>query len=87
MNIRIMTESDLLNLYETLSDSEVMKYIEAPYTLDKTKAFLEKAALTEKPLIYAAEDDNGNYIGYVIYHEYEQRPAIPRECRLAECCL
>ena len=72
MNIRIMTESDLLNLYETLSDSEVMKYIEAPYTLDKTKAFLEKAALTEKPLIYAAEDDNGNYIGYVIYHEYEQ---------------
>ncbi|SEM34077.1 Protein N-acetyltransferase, RimJ/RimL family [Butyrivibrio sp. ob235] len=72
MNIRIMTESDLLNLYGTLSDSEVMKYIEAPYTLDKTKAFLEKAALIEKPLIYAAEDDNGNYIGYVIYHEYEQ---------------
>ena len=35
MNIRIMTESDLLNLYGTLSDSEVMKYIEAPYTLDK----------------------------------------------------
>ena len=61
MNIRIMTESDLLNLYETLSDSEVMKYIEAPYTLDKTKAFLEKAALTEKPLIYAAEDDNGKH--------------------------
>ena len=30
MNIRIMTESDLLNLYGTLSDSEVMKYIEAP---------------------------------------------------------
>lgn len=72
MNIRKMTESDLLNLYGTLSDSEVMKYIEVPYTLDKTKAFLEKAALTEKPLIYAAEDDNGNYIGYVIYHEYEQ---------------
>ena len=67
-----MTESDLLNLYGTLSDSEVMEYIEEPYTLDKTKFFLKKAALTEKPLIYAAEDDNGNYIGYVIYHEYEQ---------------
>ena len=71
MNIRKMTESDLLNLYGTLSDSEVMKYIEEPYTLDKTKDFLERAALIEKPLIYAAEDD-GNYIGYIIYHEYEQ---------------
>ena len=59
MNIRKMTESDLLNLYGTLSDSEVMEYIEEPYTLDKTKFFLKKAALTEKPLIYAAEDDNG----------------------------
>ena len=72
MNIRRMTESDLMDLYGTVSDPEVMKFIEDPYDLDKTKAFLNKAALTETPLIYAAEDDLGNYIGYVIYHEYEQ---------------
>ncbi|MBE5845422.1 MAG: GNAT family N-acetyltransferase [Butyrivibrio sp.] len=65
-------ESDLMNLYGTVSDPDVMKYIEEPYTLDKTKAFLQNAALLEKPLIYAAEDDSGNYIGYVIYHGYKQ---------------
>ncbi len=72
MNIRKMMESDLMNVYGTVSDPDVMKYIEEPYTLDKTKAFLQNAALLEKPLIYAAEDDLGNYIGYVIYHGYEQ---------------
>jgi len=72
MNIRKMMESDLMNLYGTVSDPDVMKYIEEPYTLDKTKAFLQNAALLEKPLIYAAEDDSGNYIGYVIYHGYKQ---------------
>lgn len=72
MNIRKMMESDLMNLYGTVSDSDVMKYIEEPYMLDKTKTFLQNAALLEKPLIYAAEDDSGNYIGYIIYHGYEQ---------------
>ncbi len=67
-----MTESDLMNLYGTVSDPDVMKYIEEPYTLDKTRTFLQNAALLEKPLIYATEDDSGNYIGYVIYHGYEQ---------------
>lgn len=72
MNIRRMTESDLMNLYGTLSDPDVMKYIEELYTLEKTEEFLRRAGLSESPLIYAAEDDAGNYIGYVIYHEYEQ---------------
>ncbi len=61
-----------MNLYGTISDPDVMKYIEEPYTLDKTKSFLEKAGLSDEPLIYAAEDDFGNYIGYVIYHEYDK---------------
>lgn len=72
MNTRKMTESDLMNLYGTISDPDVMKYIEEPYTLEKTETFLKEAALTETPLIYAAEDNDGNYIGYVIYHEYDQ---------------
>lgn len=37
MNIRKMTESDMMNLYGTISDPDVMKYIEEPYTLDKTR--------------------------------------------------
>ena len=69
--IRKMTASDLMNLHSTLSDPDVMKYIEPPFTLEKTKAFLESAALSEPPLIYAAEDENRDYIGYVIYHDYD----------------
>jgi RimJ/RimL family protein N-acetyltransferase len=37
MNIRKMTESDLMSLYGTISDPDVMKYIEEAYTLDKTR--------------------------------------------------
>ena len=71
MKIRAFKESDLMNLYETLSDPDVMKYIEPVFSIDKTKEFLQSAALSNPQLIYAVEDDYGNYIGYVIYHEYE----------------
>ncbi|MBP5554832.1 MAG: GNAT family N-acetyltransferase [Lachnospiraceae bacterium] len=71
MNIRIFDESDLLDIYGTLSDPDVMKYIEPVYTLDRTRDFLENVALSDFPLIYAAENDDGNYIGYVIYHAYD----------------
>ncbi|MCR5684330.1 MAG: GNAT family N-acetyltransferase [Lachnospiraceae bacterium] len=71
MNIRAFNESDLMNLYGTLSDPDVMKYIEPVYSLDQTREFLHDVALSDPPLVYAAEDDNGKYIGYVIYHDYE----------------
>ena len=74
MNIRIrrFEEKDLLPLYELLSDEEVMRYIEPPYTLEQTRSFLKKAGLSYPPLIYAAEDAYGNFAGYVIYHDYEE---------------
>ena len=72
MNIRNFTKSDLNNLYSTLSDSDVMKYIEPPYSFEKTEGFLNDVALADHPLIYAVEDDSGNYIGYVIYHDYDE---------------
>ncbi|MCR5656153.1 MAG: GNAT family N-acetyltransferase [Butyrivibrio sp.] len=71
MKIREFVEADYQNLYETLSDPEVMKYIEEPYSEEKTLVFLQDAGLCDKPLIYAAENDNGNYVGYVIYHDYD----------------
>ena len=54
MHIRGFEESDLLPLFELLSDEEVMRYIEQPYTLEQTEAFLKKAGLSDPPLIYAA---------------------------------
>lgn len=71
MNIRKFNESDLMNLHGTLSDPDVMKYIEPIFNLEKTKEFINSVAISDSPLIYAVEDDKGNYIGYVIYHDYE----------------
>ena len=70
LRIRRFEKSDLQSLYELLSDEEVMRYIEPPFTLEKTRGFLENAGLTDDPLIYAVEDEYGIFIGYVIYHDY-----------------
>lgn len=71
LKIRRFEESDLQSLYELLSDEEVMRYIEPPYTLEKTKSFLKTAGLSDNPLIYAVDDENGSFVGYVIYHDYD----------------
>lgn len=70
MKIRRFTENDLQELYETISDPEVMRYIEPPYSMKQTREFLMQCGLSEHPRIYAAEAD-GEYVGYVIYHEYD----------------
>lgn len=70
MHIRKMTTEDIEPLFELLSNPRVMEYIEPIYSREKTEAFLISAGLSEKPLIYAVEDD-GRFIGYVIYHDYD----------------
>ncbi len=72
MKIRRFEKSDLNNLYVTLSDPDVMTYIEDPYTLEQTKEMLDDVLSDETPNIYAAEDDEGRYVGYVIFHEYDE---------------
>ena len=71
MKIRKFVETDLENLYGTLSDPDVMTYIEDPYDMDQTKELLDDVMGSDEPAIFAAEDDAGNYVGYVIFHEYE----------------
>lgn len=71
LRVRRFEEKDLLPLYELLSDEEVMRYIEPPFTLEQTKGFLEKTGLFGSPLIYAVDDEDGVFVGYVIYHDYE----------------
>ena len=68
--IRKMKEGDLEPLHRLLSDPEVMKYMEPPYTLEQTKEFLE-SALEEEPAVWTVEGD-GKFIGYVIWHDYEE---------------
>ena len=70
LHIRRMTDLDMEPLLELLSDPEVMRFLEPPYTRDQVSAFLQKG-LSEKPPIYAVEA-NGTFIGYVIYHPYDE---------------
>ena len=67
---RNMRPGDADALYRLLSDPEVMRYLEPPYDRVQAEAFLHHAGLSEPPLVYAVEE-NGSFIGYVIYHAYD----------------
>lgn len=68
--IRKFNESDSEPLCCLLSDPKVMLYLEPPYSKEQAKAFLQ-AALSDHPPVYAVELDD-RFIGYVIYHPYDQ---------------
>ena len=70
LTIRRMREQDLEPLHALLSDPETMRFLEPPYTREQTEAFL-RAGMSEKPPVYTAEAD-GTFIGYVIFHAYEE---------------
>ena len=70
ITIRKMRPGDADALYRLLSDPEVMRYLEPPFDRAQTEDFLRCAGLAKPPLVYAAEE-NGNFIGYVIYHAYD----------------
>ena len=72
LKIRKFTNNDLRDLYNLLSDEDVMEFIEAPFSWEKTANFLNSVALIDSPLIYAVEDFNQKFIGYVIFHEYDE---------------
>ena len=69
--LRPFAKDDLEALHELLSDPEVMKYLEPPFTHEQTEHFLEAQGLVVPPRILAAEDKNHRFIGYVIYHDYD----------------
>ena len=69
--IRSFTKNDLESLHELLSDPEVMKYLEPPFTRKQTERFLKLQGLAATPRILAVDDKNHSFIGYVIYHDYD----------------
>ena len=70
LQVRRMTEADLEPLHRLLSDPEVMRYLEPPFSREQTRVFLDRAGLTPEPLILAVDDDGG-FAGYVIWHPYD----------------
>lgn len=71
--IRQFKESDTDELYLILSNPKVMEYIEAPFTLEGTKDFLNKNALSYPPRVFASEyKENKKLIGHIIFHKYDK---------------
>lgn len=71
--IRQFKQSDIDELYLILSNPKVMEYIEAPFTLEGTKDFLNKNALSYPPRVFALEyKENKKLIGHVIFHKYDK---------------
>ena len=69
--IRQFTIEDLEPLHDLLSDSEVMKNLEPPFTRKQTECFLKSQGLAALPRILAVDDKDRSFIGYVIYHDYD----------------
>ncbi len=70
--LRRMTAEDLAPLHVLLSDPETMKYLEPPFSFEQTERFLVSQGLSSVPRILAVENRHHTFIGYVIYHDYDE---------------
>lgn len=70
LSLRKMREDDFDDLCALLSDAEVMRCLEPPFSAQQTGDFLRTAGLSDPPLILAALDGE-EWLGYVIDHDYD----------------
>ncbi len=73
--VRRFREDDLDELFALLSDPAVMRYLEPPYDRERAADLLRTAGLSQPPLLYAAEED-GKFLGCVIFHRYGEADAV-----------
>lgn len=71
--IREMTLNDLEEIHLVLSDPEVMRHIEPPFSREATSSFILSSALREKPMVFAVvETQTCQVIGQAIYHRFDE---------------
>ena len=68
-----MKPEDFRPLHELLSAEEVMQFLERPFSEEQTEEFLQMQGLADEPRIFAVDDEADTFIGYVIYHPYDER--------------
>ncbi len=84
--VRELRESDAKALHAVLSDPEVMRWIEPPFSLEQTERFIREAGLCEPPLVYAViRKESGELIGHLIWHDWDEGAAelgwvLRRDC-------
>ena len=71
--VRRLTLDDAPDLCEVLGDDEVMRFIEAPFDLAATRAFIAQAGLSDPPRVYALEEKSSSrVVGHVVFHPLER---------------
>lgn len=72
LHIRPLTAQDAEALYAVLSDAEVMRAIEAPFSRQQTVRFIERVNAAEPALAYAVVwKETDAVIGHLIYHPFD----------------
>ena len=70
--IRRFCQEDADGLHAILSDTPVMRWIEAPYSAEQTRVFLQGKGLVNPPAVYALADSEDRIVGQVIFHPYDE---------------
>src|SRR5574344_1964429 len=65
--IRDFNINDVNDLYEILSDEEVMEYIEPVNTFEQTKEFLESFCIKEKKAFAVVNKEDNKMFGYLLF--------------------
>ena len=70
--VRPFRPEDADALHAALSDPEVMRHVEPPFTLDRTRAFVREVGLCAPPRVFAVVwRATGRVIGHVIFHAFD----------------
>lgn len=69
--IRPFEMSDAPALQAILGDAETMTFVEPPYDLPKTEAFLRDFCIGKQGAMAAALRETGQVIGYLLFHAVE----------------
>lgn len=73
LRVRRFREADAEALAPILADPEVMRFLEPPFTPERTRAFLREAGLCQPPRVYAViEKESGTLIGHLIWHAWDE---------------
>lgn len=73
LTVRTFTEADAKALHAVLSDPAVMRYIEPPFSIEKTRRFIREAGAYSPPQVYAVVwKPTGALIGHLIWHPWNE---------------
>lgn len=85
LTIRPFEMSDAPALQAILGDTQTMTYVETPYDLPKTEAFLRDFCIGQRGALAAVQRETGRLIGYLLFKAiepgvYEIGWIIARDC-------